>query len=88
MTETMTEDTPDDSIELLKWKLERLTAEYEKLNHAYRQNRDIAYVNRQDDRDQILKLEVLVEKLTSVMSVTDLRKAGINVIVDFDNEDD
>lgn len=88
MTEIMTEDTPDDSVEMLKWRLERITHEFEKLNHEHRQQRDIAYVNRQGDRDRILELEVLVEKLTSAMSVTDLRKAGIKVIVDFDGEDD
>ena len=88
MTEIMTEDTPDDSVEMLKWRLERITHEFEKLNHEHRQQRDIAYVNRQDDRDRILELEVLVEKLTSAMSVTDLRNTGIKVIVDFDREDD
>lgn len=88
MTEIITEDTPDDSVEMLKWKLERITEEFEVLNKKYRQQQDIAYANRQSDRDRILELEVLVEKLTSAMSVADLRRAGVKVYLNFDEEDD
>jgi len=88
MAEIMTEDTPDDSVELLKWKLERLTAEYDKLDDLYRSHQAASYGLRESDRKHIAELEAMVRKLTSVMSVTDLRKAGIKVIVDFDSEDD
>lgn len=88
MTEIMTEDTPEDTVEMLKWKLERITHEFEKLNHEHRQQRDIAYASRQSDRDRILELEVRIEKLTNAMSVSDLRRAGVKVFLDFDGEED
>lgn len=84
MSDTITEDTPADNNEELLWKIDRLIEQVERHTGELKRERSI----NADLRKNISDLEARFDKLTGMMTVRDLLKAGVRVELTLGPDDD
>ena len=75
MSDTITEDTPADNNEELLWKIDRLIEQVEQHTAELKRERSI----NADLHKKIADLEARFDRLTGMLTVRDLRKAGVLV---------
>lgn len=87
MNEIITEDTPENGPEELQWKIDQLIRQVEIHTAELKRERSM----NADLRKNIAEQEARFNKLTGLLTVRDLRKAGVYVgimLPDDDYEDD
>jgi hypothetical protein len=84
MSDTITEDTPADNNEELRWKIDRLIEQVERHTGELKRERSI----NADLRKKISDLEARFDTLTGMLTVRDLRKAGVHVELTLGPDDD
>ena len=75
MSDTITEDTPADNTEELLWKIDRMIEQVEQHTAELKRERSI----NADLHKKIADLEARFDRLTGMLTVRDLRKAGVLV---------
>lgn len=75
MSDTITEDTPADNNKELLWKIDRLIEQVEQHTAELKRERSI----NADLHKKIADLEARFDRLTGMLTVRDLRKAGVLV---------
>ena len=83
MTDTITEDTPADNNEELLWKIDRLIEQVEQHTGELKRERSI----NADLHKKIADLDARFDKLTGMLTVRDLRKAGVHVELTLGSDD-
>lgn len=82
--EHIIKDTPEGGPEELQWKIDRLIIEVQRHTKELQRERSISA----DLRKQIAEHEARFDRLTGMLTVRDLRKAGVHIELTMCPDDD